>query len=465
MKLEIDVIQRERYDLIVAGGGVAGVCCAVTAARAGLNVLLVEKEGCLGGTACLSGVMHLLGGRWFDPAADKMVREVGGLFDEITDELIAEGMAVEPDLIDVHHYNPYGWYPRMAAGIACEVDALKRKLEQKCLKAGVHLRFYSTVVQADVRDARVQRLVVHDKGGFSAFEAALFADCTGDADIAALCGCPVLKGRDEDGAMCPATMIFYVDHVDTAEYVRYQNTHQSPKLAEIIQQLRGEGIWRYPFDIFIAIQTPREGVFMVNTTRQTGVDGTDADSLTRAAIDGREIAFELLQIMRAHFPGFQNAQMLRTFDRVGVRESRRIAARHMITLKDALNGTHYGDCVASTTYNFDLPDPKRPSYDPMMGDAKTPNAARQHTRIEIPYAALLPQGVDNLIVAGRCLGAEREVMGACRVMGPCMGMGEAAGCAASQALETGSFASVDTSHLRAALVALGCIGLNEGKTV
>lgn len=458
MICQINVRPGGDYDLIVAGGGISGVCCALAAARAGLHPLLIEKEGCLGGTATVSGVMQMLGGRRFDAASGRMVREVGGLFDEITDELIALGAAVDPDTVDVVHYNPYGWYPRMAAGIPCDVDYLKRHLEEKCLAAGVMLRYYTTVVDALTENSRVTHLIVHDKSGFSALSARLFADCTGDADIAALCGCPVLQGRDEDHAVCPSTLIFYVDHVDTDAYVAYQNAHQSPKLVEIIQDLQQKGVWSYSFEIFIAIESPQKGVFMVNTGRQTDVDGTDAQSLTDAAVNGRRLAYELLDIMRRYFPGFENARMRRIFDQMGVRESRRILARRMISLQDALAGRHYPHCVASTTYNFDLPDPHRPSYDPMMGDVKQPNAQRQHTCIEIPYEALLPQGVDNLIAAGRCLGAEREVMGACRVMGPCAGIGQAAGLAASLALGRGDFSAISVDALRAGLKDSGCIG-------
>ncbi len=447
------------YDLIVAGGGAAGVCCAVTAARQGLNCLLIEREGCLGGTACVCGVMQLLGGRWYDPERDRMVRVVGGLFDEITDGLIAEGAAVDPDTVDVHSYNPYGWYPRMAAGIPCDVDRLKTRLEQLCLEAGVTLRCYTTVTDVEVSRNRVTKIFTHDKGGCTAFTAPLFADCTGDADLAFLAGCPTEKGRAEDGGLCPATTIFYVDGVDTAAYVAYQNEHQSPKLVEIIEDLKAKGEWPYDFEIFIAIETPRPGRMMVNTIRQTGVDGTDAVSMTQAGVEGRAMVYRLFDIMKSHFPGFANAHVSRVFDRVGVRETRRIVPRQPLTLESALEGRHYDDCVASTTYNFDLPDPKRPSYDPMMGDAKRPNAKRKHVKIEIPYGALLPKDADNLIVAGRCLGAEREVMGACRVMGPCMGMGQAAGNAAALALKTGSFLSVPTDELREKLIGQGCIGL------
>ena len=447
------------YDLIVAGGGISGVCCAISAARQGLKCLLIEREGCLGGTACASGVMQLLGGRWYDPVNDCMVRVVGGLFDEITDEMIAAGFAVDPDSVDVHHYNPYGWYPRMAAGIPCDVDRLKVCLEQKCLKAGVTLRYYTTVIDAETKNGRITRLLTSDKSGYTAFTAPLFADCTGDADIAFLAGGPTEKGRAEDGAMTPATTIFYVDGADTAALVNYQNKHQSPKLVEIIADLKKRGEWPFEIEIFVCVETPHPGRIMVNTVRQTGIDGTDPESMTRAGIEGRETVYQLFDVMKAHFPGFANAHVSRIFDHVGVRETRRIAARQPLTLQSALEGRHYDDCVASTTYNFDLPDPKRPSYDPMMGDAKNPNAVRKHVKIEIPYGALLPRGVDNLIVAGRCLGAEREVMGAARVMGPCAGMGQAAGNAAALALEKGDFSSVPTDKLRKNLIEQGCIGL------
>ena len=171
-----------QFDLIVTGGGMSGVCCAIAAARQGLRVLLVEKGGCLGGTACASGVMHLLGGRRYDAASDRMTREVGGLFDEITDEMIALGKAVDPDAIDVHHYNPYGWYPRMAAGIACDVDYLKYHLERKCLESGVRLLYCAQVTGVETADRRIKALTAHGPGSALHLSAPLYADCTGDWD-------------------------------------------------------------------------------------------------------------------------------------------------------------------------------------------------------------------------------------------------------------------------------------------
>lgn len=135
----------------------------------------------------------------------------------------------------------------------------------------------------------------------------------------------------------------------------------------------------------------------------------------------------------------------------------------MVTVDDAMSGKRYEDCVAATTYNFDLPDPLKPSYDPMMGDAKRPNAKRKHVVIQIPYRSLLPKEVDNLIVAGRCISAEREVLGAIRVMGPCMMMGQAAGTAAAMVVKDGNncFDKVSVEGLRAQIWEDGVLNPEE----
>jgi len=241
----------------------------------------------------------------------------------------------------------------------------------------------------------------------------------------------------------------YVSHVDGDALVTYQNQHQSPKLVEIIEQLKQKGIWTFPYEIFVTMQMVEKDIFLVNTIRQVGVDGTSEASVSKALADGRRENVRLFNIMKEYFPGFQNARIHKIADYVGVRESRRIHGDYTITVEDALSGKRYADTVAATTYNFDLPDPLKPSYDPMMGDAKRPNAARKHIVIRIPYRSLLPQGVDNLIVAGRCVSTEREVLGPVRIMGPCVMMGQAAGTAAALAKESGyEYRKVDTQRLR-----------------
>ena len=419
MKFSVEITRTERFDVVVCGAGPAGIAAAVQAAREGLCVALIEQSGCFGGNMTSGGVCHLLGGRRWDEASRTMVREVGGLFDEITDQLIAEGNAVDPDTIDIHH-NPFGWYPRMAAGIACDVEALKLKLDGLILENGVKPFLFTSIVAAHVEDGIIRYVVAHDQTGFRIFEAETFVDATGDAQLSYLCGCPVDKGRDEDHLMTPATLIMHVDNVDMDAYVAYQNAHSQPKLIDIITDLRARGIWTFPFEIFIAIELNDKDVCMVNTLRQVGIDGTDADSISAAMIDGRMSSAKLLDIMRTHFPGFEHARMRLTANRVGIRESRRIVGRTRTTLDDAMQGRRYDDEVLKTTYNFDLPDPKRPSFDPMLGSVSNPNATRKHVAVYAPYPVMLPMHVDNMVVCGRCVSVEREVLGPMRITGPAM---------------------------------------------
>ena len=457
----MEIKRTDIYDLVVCGGGTAGFATAVTAARKGLKVALVERGGCLGGTATLAGVNHLLGGRKLNDETGEHVRVVGGIFDELTDYLIKNGNAIEPNTIDPN-FNPFGWYPRMASGVAFDDTALKIAMDEFCEKAGVRVYFNTVITDTEVCGDRITAVIAWNKDGFVRLQANLFADCTGDADIVAQSGCAFDKGRKEDGLTTPCSTEFHVDNVDTHAYVTYMNEHQSPKLVEIIERLKEEGIWTFPYEIFITIRMVEEDVFMVNTIRQVAIDGTNEEAVSRALADGRKQCVKLFEIMRAHFPGFENARIRRVFDTLGIRETRRVRGQYTVTVQDALRGAKYEDTVAATTYNFDLPDPLRPSYDPMMGNAKNPHAARKHIVIRIPYRCMLPEKIRNLIVAGRCVSVEREVLGPVRIMGPCMMMGQAAGNAAVLAKDHNwDYTAIDVSALRQQLWADGVLNPDE----
>lgn len=454
-----DCIRRsDRYDFVVCGGGPAGFAAAVSAARKGLKVALVEAQGSLGGVATSGGIHYFLGGRKLDEKTKKHVRVVGGIFDEITDRLISQGKAIEPNTIDLD-FNPVGWYPRMASGIVFDENAMKVLMDSMCCEVGIRVYFNSVLIAAQTEGRRVLSAVIHNKDGLVSLQADCFADCTGDADLIDLCGCSYDKGREEDGLLTPASLEMQVEHVDGAALVSYQNEHQSPKLVEIIERLKKEGVWKFPYEIFVCMQLMEKDVFLINTIRQVGVDGTSEASVSRALMDGRRENLALFGIMKQYFPGFSNARIRKISDWLGIRESRRIQGRRTIAVQDALSGAKYNDRIAATTYNFDLPDPLRPSYDSMMGDAKYPNAKRKHIVIQIPYGSLLPKEMDNLIVAGRCISAQREVLGAARIMGPSMETGQAAGTAASFAVRgcSGDFGKVDVARLQKTLWSDGVI--------
>ena len=452
----MEVTRIDKYDFVVCGGGTAGFAAAISAARKGMKVALIERNGVIGGVATAGAINQLLGGRKLNSSGEH-VRVVGGIFDELTDRLICEGNAIEPNTVDLE-FNPFGWYPRMASGISCDETALKIMFDTMCKEAGVRVYFNTVVVDVD-KDTKLNAITVFNKDGFVRIEAESFADCTGDADVVHMCKLPYLKGRESDGLMTITSVEMHVENVDGEELVKYQNANQSPKFVEIIEQLKQDGKWTFNSDIFVTVQLAEKDVFLVNVVHQSKIDGTNEADVSRAIAEGRRECVQLFKVMRAHFPGFSNARIRKVADSLGVRETRRIIGRYTVTVEDALSGKRYPDTVAATTYNFDLPDPENRGYDPMLGDVRKPKSEREYVVIRIPYRAFLPQELDNLIVAGRCISVERGVLGAARVMGPCMMMGQVVGTAA--AIANGNFATVDTEILRETLWQDGVLNPDE----
>ena len=189
----MNIVRTDTYDFVVCGGGTAGFAAAVSAARKGLKVAIIEKNSVLGGVATAAGVNQLLGGRKLD-SNNKHLRVVGGIFDELTDRLIAKGQAIEPNDIDLS-FNPFGWYPRMASGVSCDETSLKICFDEMCQEAGVRIYFNTVITEADF-DEKLNAVIVFNKEGFVRIEATMFADCTGDADVVKLCKLPFVKGRE-----------------------------------------------------------------------------------------------------------------------------------------------------------------------------------------------------------------------------------------------------------------------------
>jgi hypothetical protein len=251
--------------------------------------------------------------------------------------------------------------------------------------------------------------------------------------------------------MTPATLEFHVSGVDQDALADYIARENAPRFRKLIVELRKRGIWRFPYEIFISVQLNEKGVMMINTPRICGVDGTDGLSLSRGYAVGRQEIADLLQIMRAHFPGFREARIKAVAPLMGVRETRRIVGDYTLRVDELADAFTFPDTIGLSAYGWDLPDPKRPSHQPMHGQPKSPVTP-------IPYRVMVPRPVENLICPGRAVSVERDVLGPVRVMAPCMAMGEAAGLAACQVVKGRfSFREVDTQRLRAALREQGAI--------
>lgn len=442
----------ESYEVVVCGGGPAGTAAALAAARRGARVLLVERQAQLGGMATSGLVSHWLGGRRHRDGA----WVVGGIFRELSEGAAARGWALIPPFDKEMRYSPHGWFLGLHHGIPLDPHGMALMLDEVMAEAGVRLLLCTGVVDALVKGDRIRQLVLHNKSGLHAIEARTVVDATGDADIAALSGCDHILGREEDGAMTPVTLEFHVDQVDQEAFSAYVHEHDEPRLLKLIARLKEEGIWPWETDRFIAVQLTEPGVMMLNTPRILGVDGTNGQSLTEGILRARAEIHRLMEIARAHFPGFAKARIRTVAPALGVRETRRIRGATRLTVEDVCHGRLHHPIIGLSSYGWDLPDPKRPSHQPLHGRKKP-------SLTTIPYGVMVPQPITNLICPGRAISVERDVLGPLRVMAPCMAMGEAAGAAAAQMLaHDRSFASIDGEALRDDLRAHGAIVEESG---
>lgn len=420
-RFEIDAPVMADVDVLVCGGGPAGIGAAIAAARQGARTMLVEMQGSLGGVGA-----NTLVGTWLGSySRDGAFPVVGGIFAEMLRRLAAEGAAILPEDMPVEggrHIQYANWHKRV---IPIEFEPLKRISEEMCLDAGVHLRYWTSVIAPAVTGARLDGLFVHSKNGVEFIKAAMVVDATGDADVAFHAGCPIVRGRAEDGLTSPLTTIIVVEDVDYAALEDYCLRTGDIRLRSIINEIKEKEAWPFPFEIVISCELVRRGRSFINTLRQTGWNGTDAEDLTRASIEGRRQAALLMDYLRRHAPGFASARLTQTSSRIGVRDTRRIAGDYCVTVADIKAGKRYEDTVALSGYQWDMADPKRPSYQRMEGEEMALQFA------EIPYRSLLPRGADNLIVAGRSVSAEWDALGVLRIMPACMAMGQAAGTAAA----------------------------------
>ncbi len=434
------------YDVVICGGGPAGIGAALSARREGLSVVLIDNQAQLGGMGVSGLVSHWLGGRTND--GEKWV--VGGIFRSIVEETAEMNIAqiLNPD--SGEKYQPHGWYKgQLAVGIPFDPFSMASYLDQKTVESGVDLLLQTQAVDVFKKNNKITHIIIYNKSGLSAIKCKTVIDATGDADIAFRSGCKTVKGRKEDGLMTPATLQFHVYNVEQDKLSDYIFQHDSPRFRDKISELKKMGEWPFPYDIFISVQLNEKGTMMINTSRLTGIDGTEGKSVTEGFIRGRKETFQLLKIMRKHFPGFKNAKIKAIASTLGIRETRRIIGDYVLSVDDLIKGMEFEDTIGYSAYGWDLPDPKKPSYQPMH-DKKV---KRRRSVTPIPYRIMLPNPIENLICPGRAVSVERDVLGPLRVTAPCFAMGEAAGIAAAFAVtKDNNFRKINIQRLRGQLI-------------
>lgn len=436
-------------DVCVLGGGPSGVAAALGASRTGASVLLIERMGFLGGNGTAAQVPA------FAPFSDRTRAIVRGIGWEVMTEMQQRcGRPLpDPETYSVPQDNArMDWVP-------IDVETLKCVYDDLCDAADVRVLFHTFAPEVVIQEGRIEGIVLANKDGLSLAHASVYVDATGDADIAARAGCPFEQG-DENGHTQGMTLCFTVAGGSRSEYLGYVYRTGDGFLARLVAEARIAGDYDLPDASLVGLSFKNDTVAGANMGHIYGKRGTDTASLSRAEQEGRRLVQKLLPFLRKYVPGQENLYLVSTGPVIGIRETRRIVGDYQLTLDDYLSCRTFPDDIARNAYFIDLHAVTTVEAARAKaisdGSAKKSHALPAGASHGIPYRCLIPQGVDNLLVAGRSLSADRAVQGAARVMPVCFALGEAAGVAAAIAARgTGTVRQVDIPALQSELRARG----------
>jgi glycine/D-amino acid oxidase-like deaminating enzyme len=411
-------------DVLVVGAGSAGSTAATASARAGARTLLVDRLGFLGGTS--TAVLDTFYA--FYTPGERPRKVVSGIPDEVVERLRDEDAAFERP-------NTYG----AGTGITYDPEVLKRTWEALVLEAGADVLLHSFVHGVDVgADGRVAAVRLWTKGGERVVRARVVVDASGDADVCHHAGAPYER-PGEHGPLQSLSTVFRMANVDVdrAEAV------PKAELWRLMREASASGAYALPRLEGSVHRTPQAGVMMALMTRMRDVDATNPEQLTRAEMEGRRQCREYFRFLRERVPGYERAVLVSTSPAIGVRESRRILGEHVLTADEILAGTQFPDQIAQCG---------APIEDHHAGSDTRWVYLDEGASYGIPFRALQPRGLPNVVVAGRCFSATHDAHASARSMGTCMAMGQAAGTAAALAAADDAVASeVDPQALRARL--------------
>ncbi len=442
-------------DVLVVGGGPAGLGAALGAAATGAEVALVERYGFLGGNATAALVMPMMSFHSETRAAGKSGPEaslrllptdhgpgtpvISGVLELFVRALLDAGGAIRPS---------------QATGYTVPFDPEQYKSTALELLDGAGVSFLLHALASGVVGGTAPEGVVFEtKSGPLVIRARAIVDCTGDGDVAAAAGARFEVGRTEDGLVQPMTLMFRMVEFDRPSFAAYIHEHPDQwqgvlGLWELVRRAEDAGELELPREEILMFATPHEREVSVNSTRVSGVLGTDVWQLTKAEWESQRQMRQIGEFLRRRVPGFARAYIAQSGTTIGVRETRRIIGDYQLTAEDILTARQFEDGIARGSYPIDIHDPQ--------GKGTVLRRLPAGGAYDIPLRCLLPQGVERVLVAGRCISGTHEAHASYRVTPIAMATGQAAGVCAALASAGGERPrDIDYRDVQAHLVRQG----------
>ncbi len=399
----------KHWDVIVIGGGPGGVPAAVSAARNGASVLLIERYGFLGGMATAGLVNPYMPYKEGDIILNR------GLFEEFIEIMKKEGALLKD-------------------GIHFDAEPMKWLLDNFCKESGVDLLMHTNAIGVLKDDDKIKAVRVFHKGGVEDLSAEIFIDSTGDGDIAAWGGAEIKIGRKEDNACQPMTTSFRMADVKIDEMPAYDEINR------LYDEAKEKGEVDNPRENVLKFITVHPDAMHFNTTRIVGRSALDGWSLTEAEIEGRRQVDQMVRFLKKYIKGFENAYLMKIAPQIGIRESRRVMGEYLLTADDVLAAKHFKDGIASSSYNIDIHNP--------TGTGTVHKRLEPGTFYQIPYRCIIPKKIKNLLIASRCISADHAAHSSLRIMPVVWALGQAAGTASSLCIKNNNIPNdVNTNKL------------------